>query len=745
MTAVQLNRRSFLSYSFMSGALIVSAPSLIFSNPLNAAEAEDDKTISPLIQINEDNSLVFFNPSPDMGQGVHTSLAMLFIEEMDADFDLVSVKSLSYGLRRNEDGKITWKAVPQFSGGSTSVPRNWPLLRQAGAVARQLLLQAGAKHFDTDISKLKTEKSYVINNNGKRISYGELARAAGAEYLKKDFMPELKNRKDWSVIGKAQKQKDTRDIVTGKPLYGMDMDYPGAKVAVMARSPYLDGYVESVDDTAARALDGVVDIVVLDRPDTDKFYTYLAAGIAVIADSFWIALKARDLLKITWNKGPHSEESSASLRQQCDDLLKTNGQIVRSDGNFDMAIAKADKIITRTYKLPLVSHAQLEPQNCIAHVRKDNVTIIGPMQSPGSASRLAAGITGLDRLNFDIRYTRLGGGFGRRLTSDHAAEAVTISKLSGLPIKLIWTREDDLSHDFYRPMGHHEMTAAFDKHGKMTAWAHRLAGTPKHHRRNGETPEEYFSSDLYIDDFPAGLVDNLKVEYFIAKSGTPQGSWRAPAHTANAFVVQSFMDEIADELDEDPLTLRLRLLGPAREMKYDQHGGPIYDTGRMTNVLQQAAKLAGWGKEIPEGRAQGIAGHFTFGGYCALVAEVELMPDNQFKVHKVSGAIDVGIVVNPAGVLAQMEGGINDGLSAALGQEVQIEGGQMINDNFDRYHMMRLAQSVPVIDVHIVDSEANPSGMGEMSLPPLAPAVTNAIVRAGGKRHRSHPLQPVKL
>ncbi len=736
-----MNRRSFLSYGFTAGALVIGGAGLI--SPMKARTAENDgHGPSPLIQINEDNSMIFFYPSPDMGQGTDTSLAMLFMEELDADFDLLTVEPLPYGLKRNAQGDISWKHIPQFSGGSTSIPRNWPLLRQAGATTRQLILQAAAKYFRADISELKTEKSHVISPSGERVSYGKLAKAAATESLPSGFEPNLKNSKDWAIIGRAQKQKVARDIVTGKPLFGMDMDYPGAKVAVVARSPYLDGYVQSLDERAARAVDGVVDIIILDRPDPDKFYTYLAAGVAVIAEDFWTAQKARDLLKITWNKGPYSDESSDGLHRQCDALLAGKGQIVRHDGDFDQAIASADRVISHTYRLPLISHAQLEPQNCIAHVRQDNVTIIAPLQNPGGASRLAAAITGFDRVGMDIRYVRLGGGFGRRLSNDHAAEAVTISKMSGLPIKLIWTREDDLAHDFYRPMGHHQMIAAFDKGGRMTAWAHRLAGTPKYYRRNNVAQEDYFGADLYIDDFPAGLVDNLKLEYFIAKSGTPQGSWRAPAHTANAFVVQSFMDEIALELGEDPLAFRLRMLGPAKQLKYDQHGGPVFDTGRMANVLKAAAKLANWGKKMPPNRAQGIAGHFTFGGYCALVAEVELLDGGDFKVHKVSGAIDVGLVVNPAGVISQMEGGINDGLSTALGQEVLIRDGQMINDNFDRYHMMRMADSIPHIQIHIMDSEASPAGVGEMSLPPLSPAVTNAIARAGGKRLRSHPLRP---
>lgn len=739
MTISSLTRRSFLSYGLSAGALLVAAPTGLLGRAHAANQHEPAGGLSPLAEIRPDNSILFFSPSPDMGQGVDTSLAMLFAEELDADFDRVTSKPLAYGIKQGEDGRLTFKAVPQFAGGSTSTPRNWPLLRAMGRTTRQLLLQAAAWQLGVPLEDLRTEKSHVLAPDGTRISYGSLAAAAAAETLPEGFEPELKARSDWSIIGTPRKQGATRDIVMGKPLYAMDMDYPGAKAAMIARSPYLDGYVEALDDTAARALDGVIDIVVLERPDPERYYTYLAAGVAVVAEDIWTAAKARDLLNITWNRGPFPNESSEELHAQCDRLLEGEGQIVRNDGDFNAAMSSAARTIRRTYKLPLVSHAQLEPQNCLAHVREDDLTIIAPMQSPGGAGRIAAAITGIDRLNMDIRYTRLGGGFGRRLSNDHVAEAVTISKATGLPIRLQWTREDDLAHDFYRPMGHHELVAAFDGAGKMTAWSHRLAGTPKYYRRDNTTPDTLFGADLYVDDFPAALVDNLRHEYFVARSGTPQGSWRAPAHTANAFVVQSFLDEIADELNEDPLALRLRLLGAPQELEYGQHGGPVFDTGRLAHVLRVAAEQAGWGKTMPRGQAQGIAGHFTFGGYCALVADVELMEGGDFRVRRVTGAVDVGTVVNPEGVRAQMEGGINDGLSTARGQEVIYEAGRMVNDNFDRYRMMRIKDAVPEIDVHIVESEAAPSGMGEMSIPPLAPAVANAVVRAGGRRMRAQP------
>lgn len=744
---IRLSRRTFLAVGAYSGGMLLAVPGTVLAN--NSEATTDDNTLTPLMQISADNHITFYYPSPEMGQGVDTSLAMLFMEELGGDMNTLSVAPLPYLIEKDADGNVTFTAVPQGAGGSTSIPRNWPLLRKAGAIARQLFCQAAAKVMQVPVESLYTQKSRVYSQNGQSLTFAELADIAAKEGLPDGFEPQLKPRKAFDIIGTKQQSRQLKSIVTGQPLYGMDMDYPGAKVALMVRSPWFDGEVAALDNSKAKALSGVIDVVLLPRPDPDKYYTYLAAGVAVIAEDFWTAKKARDLLDIQWTKGPTPDASTDALYQQCHKLLEGKGQVVRDDGDYDTAMASADKVFRKTYQLPLVSHAQMEPQNCIAHVTEDNCTIIGPMQSPGGASRLAEVITGFDRVNMDIRYTRLGGGFGRRLTSDHVAEAVTISKLSKLPVKLIWTREDDLSHDFYRPMGVHQLSAGVDDTGNVTAWRHRLAGTPKHYRRNGRKPDELYSADMYVDDFPAALVDNLRLEYLLASSPFPQGSWRAPAHTANAFVVQSFLNELAEELGKDKLQLRLDMLGQPKGLKYEQHGGPEFHTGRMANVLKEATRMAGWGRKMPANVGLGLAGHFTFGGYCAQVVEAELIParvdstgqlPQQVKVHNVWCAIDVGTVVNPDGVKAQVEGGINDGLSSAMGQEIIVQNGKVSSVNFDTYAMAFIADSVTNIETHIVASEATPAGAGEMTLPPFSPALADSIVAAGGKRIRQHPM-----
>lgn len=734
-----ISRRGFIRYTAALGGLMMIGPAL---KPARASDAEmGASNITPMVQIAPDGSIKIYCPSPEMGQGVLTAIPMMFAEEMGADFARVEAVTMPLWLKKGDDGNLTWAVVPQFAGGSTSIPRAWGGVRDLGATTRALFLQAAAERWRTTPDKLAAKASVVTNTEtGETLPFAMLVMDAAKVQLPADFNPTLVAREDWSIIGKAQKHLGNRDVVTGRAVYGLDAHYPGAKTVLIARSPYLDGMVKSLDDAATRKVPGVLDVVVLPRPDTGKMYTYLAAGVAVVAENFWAAKKGRDALVTEWDTGPYASESTEGFDAQCTALLDgPTGQVVRSDGDVDAAKRNA-KVISRRYRQPFVSHAQLEVQNCIAHVMADSIKIIGPMQNPSGASRLASDLTGIERSAIEVEVTRLGGGFGRRLASDHVGEAVYVSKECGLPVKVVWTREDDLSHDLYRPAGHHEIIAGFDERGTMVSWQHRLASASKYYRRDGVPEEEMYTAELYIDDFPAGLVPNLRHEYFPAKSGMPRGSWRAPAHVANAFAVQSFLDEAALELDMDPLEMRLRILGDAQELAYAQHGGPVFDTGRMSGVLKRVAKMAGWGKAMPKGFAQGIAGHFTFGGYCAQVAEVEKLSGGGFKVHRVYCAVDIGTVINPEGVVKQAEGGINDGISAAFGQEIIVSGGQVQTQNFDTYPMLRMMDAPAEIIVEIIDSDKDPAGMGEMSIPVTAPAVLSALARAGGPRIRHLPV-----
>lgn len=739
------NRRKFLqSSATLGGGLVIG----IYLPAASARQLETvgmpaEPGIGFFVRIEGDGRVIIGSPQPEMGQGVKTSLPMLVAEELDVEWSTVTVEQMPLGLKR-EDGKMAWLHVGQGAGGSTSISEAWQPLREAGATARQLLIQAAALRWQVDPGGLKTRPNRVIDPaTGRELPYAELAAAAGRLPLPQ-VAPPLKDRKDYRIIGQPTPVVDAMEIVTGRAEYGIDASLPGQVYASVERCPWHDGKIISVDDRVCRATPGVLDVVTLEGPAPGEPYTLLASGVAVVADSTWAALKGRQVLKIEWDRGPHAEESTAGLRAQMEQAMTTRGQVVLDDGDFDAAFTAAERQLEADYFIPYASHAPMEPQCCVVDVRRDGADVIGPLQMPSSASRMVSQLTGLDRMSIKVRMTRLGGGFGRRLTVDYVAEATLISQAVGKPVKLQWTRSDDLHHDFYRPCGLHQLKAGLDKSGRITAWTQRLASPSKYYRRPDVAAEDMWKAELYPDDPPRNLVPNIQLEYFSMKSGFPRGSWRAPAHYANAFAVQSFIDELAHLAGEDPLAFRLRLLGEPREFSYEQHGGPIFDTGRLAGVLQLAAEKAGWGDPLPRGRGRGIAGHFTFGGYAAYVVDVSMDDDSAdnggLRVDRVIGAVDCGLAVNPNHVLAQMESGIHDGLSSALRLQITMRDGQVEQDNFDSYPLASMRDAPRRVENYIVDSPHPPTGMGEPPISPLAPALTNAIFAASGKRIRELPI-----
>jgi isoquinoline 1-oxidoreductase beta subunit len=735
-----LNRRQFLQSSatvaggLMLGIRINSAS----ARQIEATGMPSEPTIGFFVRIEPSGQVIIGSPQPEMGQGVKTSLPMLIAEELDVDWSAVTVEQMPMGIKRDAEGNLAWLHVGQGAGGSNSVTGNWQPLREAGATARQLLMQVAANRWRVPVGELTTEPGVVIHSaSGRRIPYGELAAEATALPLPEN-PPTLKDRKDYRIIGQPTKVVDAEDIVTGRAVYGIDANLPGQVYASMERCPWHDGRALSVDDKAARAIPGVIDVVTLDGPAPGEPYTMLASGVAVIADSTWAAMKGRRALEIEWDKGPHATESTAGLRRQMESAMDSPGQVVLNDGNVRTAFDAAAQTLESDYFVPYASHAPLEPQCCVVHVREDGADVIGPIQMPSSASRMVGKLTGLDRISINVMMTRLGGGFGRRLTVDYVAEATLISMAVKKPVKLQWTREDDLHHDFYRPCGLHRMRAGLDQKGRIEAWTHRLASPSKYYRRPDVPEEDMWKPELYPDDLPRRLVPNVQLEYFSMQSGVPRGSWRAPAHYANAFVVQSFLDELAHKTGADPLEYRLQLLGEPKEYPYENHGGPVFDSGRLAGVLKLAAEKGGWGEKLPAGRGRGIAGHFTFGGYAAFVVDVTV--DGGLRVERVVGAVDCGLAVNPNHVIAQMESGIHDGLSSALRLEITLQDGQIQQDNFDSYPLASMADAPRIVENYIVDSPHPPAGMGEPPISPLAPALTNAIYAATGKRIRELPI-----
>jgi isoquinoline 1-oxidoreductase beta subunit len=546
---------------------------------------------------------------------------------------------------------------------------------------------------------------------------------------------------DYRIVGKRQNTVDALDIVTGKARYGIDTQEEDMRYAVVARSPYLNGTVQSFDDSEARKVNGVLDVFELKGPEPGEPYVILASGVVVVATSTWAAIKGRRALEVQWDAGPNATDSSDTFWDQNRELLQSKGQVVVDDGEFDSAMAGGHKVITHQYQVPFVSHAPLEPQNCYAYVKDDECHIIAPTQMPSGASRSAAAVTGLPRENIRVDMTRVGGGFGRRLTNDYVAEAAMISMHTGWPIKLQWTREDDVKNDFYRPAGLHELSAGLDENNKVIAWTQRLASASKYYRRPDMPDENLWEAELYADDFPRGIVDNFRLEYFHNFIGVPRGSWRAPAHTANAFVIQSFLDELAHETGNDPLQFRLDMLGEERELPYANHGADTYNPGRVARVLEFVAERIDYQRERPQRQGVGLAAHFTFGGYAAHAIEVSVGEDGGLSIERIVAAIDCGFAVNPNAVEAQLQGGTIDGLSTALGLEITVKDGQIQQSNFHDYPLMRIAAVPSLFEAHILPYNNIPTGVGEIGLPTAAPALTNAIFAATGVRLRQLPVR----
>jgi len=727
------NRRQFL----IAGSSV--AGSLVLGFPLAASGSEDsDRMIGFFVQIDPDGSVIIGSNQPEIGQGVRTALPMLVAEELDVEWSRVSFREMPLGIVKTADG-YTWKYGGQGVGGSTGLTSNFDYMRQVGATARGQLIKAAASRLGVPEAQCSTKPGVVICSAlGTEIPYGDLVTEASLLPLPEES-PALKAIDDYRIVGSQQKTIDARNIVTGKTKYGIDTVRTDMRYAVIARAPVLNATVKSYDDSEARKIAGVLDVFTIDGPEPGAPYVILASGVAVVATSTWIAMKGRDALRIEWNESPNASDSSERFWHENAEMLQGEGQVVLDDGDFSAAIEAADKVVTHQYRVPFVSHAPLEPQNCYARVEEDRCHIIAPTQMPSGASRAAAAVTGLPRENIQVDFTRVGGGFGRRLTNDYVAEAAMISKHTGWPIKLQWSREDDVKNDFYRPGGLHELQAGLDDSGNVTAWTQRLASGSKYYRRPDMSDERLFGAELYVDDFPRRIIDNVRLEYFHNAIGLPRGSWRAPAHTANAFVVQSFIDEIAHETGQDPLQLRLDLLGEDRELEYGGHGGPTFNPGRLTRLVKFVAEQIGYGSDLPPGRGIGLATHFTFGGYAAHSIEVSVT-DGQLTIERIVAAIDCGLAVHPNAVEAQLQGGTIDGISTALGLEITVKDGQVQQSNFHDYPLARIAAIPSLFESHILPFDDKPTGVGEMGIPSAAPALTNAIFAASGIRIRSLPI-----
>jgi isoquinoline 1-oxidoreductase beta subunit len=715
---LNLSRRHFLRTSALTGGGLVLGVYVPRSTQAAGAADDEVRTFAPnaFVRIGTDDSVTVIVNHSEMGQGAYTSVPMVVAEELEADWRKVRFEAAPVDPAYNHSVYGI-----QMTGGSSSTWSEWERLRKAGAAAKMMLIAAAAETWSVDPADCQAENGHVLHaGSGRRLSFGKLAEKAAG--LKPPRHVALKDPRDFKLIGRATRRLDTPDKTNGKAVFGLDVKVPGMLIALVARPPVFGGKVKSFHADKATAVPGVRRVVAIER------------GVAVVADGFWPAKLGRAALEIDWDDGPLATLDSRTQREQYAELAKRPGAVARKEGDVTMALGDAARTFEATYDLPYLAHATMEPINCLADVRPDRCEIWTGTQFQTVDRDAAARDAGLKPEQVRLHTTLIGGGFGRRAVADShfVREAVQISRAVQAPVKVVWTREDDMRGGYYRPRAYHEVSAGLDAGGTLTAWRQRIvcqsfiAGTAFESVVIKDGVDE--TAVEGAKDIPY-QIPNLLVDWHQAPGGVPTLWWRSVGHSHTAFVVETFIDELAYAAGKDP---------------YEYRRGLLRNHSRHQRVLDLVAEKAGWATPLPEGRGRGLALHESYGSFLAQAAEVSVSGEGKVTVHRVVCGIDCGPVVNPDTIRAQMEGGIAFGLTAMLYGEITFEGGRVKQRNFHDYPILRMNE-MPVVEVHIVPSTERMGGVGEPGVPPVAPAVANAVFAVTGKRLRRLPIRAEDL